>query len=157
MCNLGEAEWLPPRNWPGQAVISTAFQSHCSPFLLPRCYREKQGIAMGLLAVMCVEEVPLILPLYGGRVPAGFPSPAEDYLESQLLGLPVSRPGYVCAGAKTTCVAMDRHPYLRRPCTDEDACEARQLLRQTEACIPRSLRSSGAATSRSFSNPILTW
>ena len=37
-----------------------------------------------MLAVMLVEEVSLVLPLYGGHVPAGFPSPAEDYLESQL-------------------------------------------------------------------------
>jgi len=39
---------------------------------------------MGLLSVMVAEELPLILPLYAGRVPAGFPSPAEDYLEAQL-------------------------------------------------------------------------
>ena len=39
---------------------------------------------MELLSVMCAEELPLVLPLYGGRVPAGFPSPAEDYLETQL-------------------------------------------------------------------------
>ena len=39
---------------------------------------------MELLSVLCAIEHPLVLPLYGGRVPAGFPSPAEDYLETQL-------------------------------------------------------------------------
>ena len=44
---------------------------------------------------------------------------------------------------------MDRHPYLRRPCTDEDACEVRQLRRQKAAYLPRRWRSSRAATSSS--------
>lgn len=39
---------------------------------------------MDLLSVMFAEELPLVLPIYEGHVPAGFPSPAEDYLESQL-------------------------------------------------------------------------
>ena len=39
---------------------------------------------MAVLELMTCEEMPLILPFYEGRVPAGFPSPAEDYLEAQL-------------------------------------------------------------------------
>ncbi len=43
-----------------------------------------EGSAVELLGVMLCEGKPLLLPFYGSRVPAGFPSPAEDYLESQL-------------------------------------------------------------------------
>ena len=39
---------------------------------------------MGLNVVEWSAEWPLVLPYYDGRVPAGFPSPAEDYLEVPL-------------------------------------------------------------------------
>jgi DNA polymerase V len=39
---------------------------------------------MELIGLMLCGEMRLPLPFYGGRVPAGFPSPAEDYLETQL-------------------------------------------------------------------------
>jgi DNA polymerase V len=39
---------------------------------------------MGLRIVEWCAEWPLILPYFDGRVPAGFPSPAEDYLEIPL-------------------------------------------------------------------------
>lgn len=32
----------------------------------------------------CIEPLPATRPLYGGRVPAGFPSPAENYIEKEL-------------------------------------------------------------------------
>lgn len=37
-----------------------------------------------MLQMRVWEGEPLVLPFYGGHVPAGFPSPAEDYLEAQL-------------------------------------------------------------------------
>lgn len=39
---------------------------------------------MELLGLMSCEQILLVLPYCDGRVSAGFPSPAEDYLESQL-------------------------------------------------------------------------
>lgn len=46
--------------------------------------RVRLGVPIALLELMICEEMLLILPFYEGRVPAGFPSPAEDYLETQL-------------------------------------------------------------------------
>ena len=39
---------------------------------------------MGLDIVERTASWPLLLPYYDGKVPAGFPSPAEDYLETEL-------------------------------------------------------------------------
>ena len=39
---------------------------------------------MKVLELMACGELPLLVTFYGVHVPAGFPSPAEDYLESQL-------------------------------------------------------------------------
>ena len=39
---------------------------------------------MGLELIELDVRHPLVLPYFDGRVPAGFPSPAEDYLETPL-------------------------------------------------------------------------
>lgn len=39
---------------------------------------------MSLEIVEWAASWPLVLPYFDGRVPAGFPSPAEDYLETEL-------------------------------------------------------------------------
>lgn len=39
---------------------------------------------MSLESVQWSASCPLVLPYFEGRVPAGFPSPAEDYLETPL-------------------------------------------------------------------------
>lgn len=39
---------------------------------------------MGLELVEWAASWPLVLPYFDGKVPAGFPSPAEDYLETPL-------------------------------------------------------------------------
>jgi DNA polymerase V len=41
-------------------------------------------VAMSLIQVEWACDWPLILPYFDGSVPAGFPSPAEDYLETPL-------------------------------------------------------------------------
>ena len=39
---------------------------------------------MSLELVEWAASWPMVLPYFNGRVPAGFPSPAEDYLETPL-------------------------------------------------------------------------
>ena len=39
---------------------------------------------MSLQLVEWTTKWPLVLPYFDGSVPAGFPSPAEDYLETPL-------------------------------------------------------------------------
>ena len=39
---------------------------------------------MSLEIVEWAASLPMVLPYFEGKVPAGFPSPAEDYLETLL-------------------------------------------------------------------------
>ena len=41
-------------------------------------------MGMSLELVEWAASWPMVLPYFDGRVPAGFPSPAEDYLETPL-------------------------------------------------------------------------
>lgn len=53
---------------------------------LVRAWLDSLGEASGAVAVQSFIAVPsaLPLPLFGSRVPAGFPSPADDHLEDSL-------------------------------------------------------------------------
>ncbi len=39
---------------------------------------------MSLEVVECAASWPVVLPYFDGKVPVGFPGPAEDYLETPL-------------------------------------------------------------------------
>ena len=56
--------------------------SFCSPFIRHVCYTS--GLRMGLHIADWAAHWPMVLPYFDGKVPAGFPSPAEDYLETPL-------------------------------------------------------------------------